>query len=63
MNPTWLEASSLAFIVGIFGYVTKSVISNKIYVRKDVCDLKHNWLKQTLERIEKKIDTLNGGNQ
>lgn len=59
--PTWLEASSIAFIVGIFGYITKSTLANKLYVRKDMCNLKHTWLETTLKRIEEKIDTLNGG--
>ena len=61
MNPTWLEAFSLGIISGIFGYVAKSIIANKIYVRKEMCDVKHNWLEETLTRIEKKVDTLNGG--
>ena len=61
MTPTWLEAFSLGIISGIFGYVAKSVIANKIYVRKEMCELTHNWLETTLKRIESKIDTLNGG--
>ena len=61
MSPTWLEAGSVATLFGIFGYVVKSAISNKIYVRKDMCQLKHTWLETTLKRIEDKIDTLNGG--
>ena len=63
MNPTWLEAFSLGIISGIFGYVAKSVIANKVYVRKDFCDIQRTWLKETLNRIEEKLDKLNGGKQ
>ena len=62
IEPTWLEAGLFGVTTGIFGYVVKQVISNKIYVRKDMCQLKHIWLETTLKRIEAKIDTLNGGN-
>ncbi len=61
MSPTWLEAGSVATLFGIVGYVAKSIIANKIYVRKDMCNMKHTWLEKTLTRIEGKIDTLNGG--
>jgi hypothetical protein len=61
MTPTWLEATTLGIITGIFGYVAKSVIANRVYVRKDFCEIQRTWLKETLERIEKKLDTLNGG--
>ena len=61
MNPTWLEAFSLGIISGIFGYVAKSIIANKVYVRKDFCQIQRTWLKETLTRIEDKLDKLNGG--
>ena len=63
MNPTWLEAFSLGIISGIFGYVAKSVIANKVYGRKDFCQIQRNWLKDTLTRNEKKLDKHKGGKE
>jgi uncharacterized membrane protein YedE/YeeE len=56
-----LRSIVVLLITGIFGYVAKSVIANRVYVRKDFCEIQRTWLKETLERIEKKLDTLNGG--
>lgn len=61
MNPTWLETILMGFSAGIIGYVAKSVLANKMYVRKDFCEIQRTWLKDTLERIENKLDKLNGG--
>jgi len=61
MSPTWLEVVLTGFSAGIIGYVAKQVISNKVYVRKDFCEIQRKWLRDTLERIEKKLDKLNGG--
>jgi len=62
MNPTWLEVVLTGFSAGIIGFVVKQAIANKIYVRKDFCQIQRNWLKETLQRIENKLDKLNGGN-
>ena len=59
MTP--LETSLISFSVGIFGWIARSIFAGKAYVKTDICKLVHKNLDQTLERIEKKIDKINGG--
>ena len=61
MNPTWLEVVLTGFTAGIGGFITKQVIANKLYVRKEMCSVLHDGLTKQLTRIEDKLDKLNGG--
>lgn len=59
MTP--LETVLIGFSSGIFGWIVKHTISNKTYVKKEVCGVVHKGVEKTLKRIEEKLDTLNGG--
>ena len=59
MTP--LETVLIPTTALIAGWIIRTVYSGRTYVKKDMCQVIHKNLDKTLERIEKKIDKLNGG--
>ena len=57
---TGLETSLLGLTGGIIGFTIRAIISSKVHVRKDLCNIVHEGVEKTLTRIEAKLDKLNG---
>lgn len=59
MTP--LEITSIGLLSGIAGWVIRHALSSKTFVKREVCEVVHHNLDETLKRIEHKIDKMNGG--
>ena len=57
---TGLESTLIGLTGGIIGFTVRAIISSKVHVRKDLCNLVHDGVEKTLTRIEGKLDKLNG---
>lgn len=57
---TPLEISSISVISGLAGWIINRIFSGKNFVKRDICTIVHRNIDETLQRIEKKIDKMNG---